>query len=79
MALLEAFRGRLRAVPMDNFLNEFQNLSKKSQLAREFEVHEKKKSFTPLTTKNGFLGITVLNTCFLGTIIYKKSVHTRRL
>lgn len=42
MALLEAFRGRLRAVPMDNFLNEFQNLSKKSQLAREFEVHEKR-------------------------------------
>lgn len=42
MALLEAFRGRLRAVPLDKFLKEFQNLSKKSQLAREFEVHEKR-------------------------------------
>lgn len=42
MALLEALRGRLRAVPVDNFLKEFQNLSKKSQLAREFEVHEKR-------------------------------------
>lgn len=42
MALLEAFRGRLRAVPVDKFLKEFQNLSKKSQLAREFEVHEKR-------------------------------------
>lgn len=40
MALLEAFRGRLRAIPVDCFLKEFQNLSKESQLAKDFEVHD---------------------------------------
>lgn len=47
MALLEAFRGRLRAVPVDFFLKEFQDhscylnhgdVSKKSPFALEFEV-----------------------------------------
>uniref|UniRef100_K1QFL4 protein-tyrosine-phosphatase n=1 Tax=Magallana gigas TaxID=29159 RepID=K1QFL4_MAGGI len=47
MALLEAFRGRLRAVPVDFFLKEFQDnscylnhgdVSKKSPFAVEFEV-----------------------------------------
>lgn len=48
MALLEAFRGRLRAVPVDFFLKEFQDhscylnhgdVSKQSPFALEFEVH----------------------------------------
>lgn len=78
MALLEAFRGRLRAVPVDCFLKESQNLSKKSQLTKEFEVHEKRNLFCYLR-KNMFFDITVLNTYFLGTINYKKCIHTRRL
>lgn len=78
MALLEAFRGRLRAVPVDCFLKESQNLSKKSQLTKEFEVHEKRNLLCHLR-KNMFFDITVLNTYFLGTINYKKSIHTRRL